>query len=57
MEKMRKVIAKTYCDFGEAGRVDELCKHYSYKGALSQYKKIWDIYHRLHGWKVWQEAV
>jgi len=54
---MRKVVAITYCDFGEAGRKDKLAKHYTFKGALSGYQTAWNTYHRLHGWKVWQEAV
>ena len=57
MRKMRRIVAITYCDFGQAGRVDELQKHFTFKGALSGYKKIWDIYHRGYGWKVWQETV
>ena len=56
-QRMRKVIAITYCDFGQAGRADNMGNHYSFKGALSGYKKVWDIYHRIHGWKVWQEKV
>ena len=56
MKKMRKVVARTYCDFGEAGRETEIGIHYTFKGALSQYKRLWDIYHRLHNSKVWQKA-
>jgi len=55
--KMKKPVAITYCDFGKEGRKDEIRKHYSFKSALSGYKKIWDIYHRLSGWKVWQEEI
>ena len=53
MEQQVKVI--TFCDFGQPNRADILSNHYTFKGALSGYKHAWDIYHRIHGWKVWQE--
>jgi len=52
---MRKVLARTYCDFGTDGRADQISQHYTFKGALSGYKSAWNIYHRIHRWKVWQE--
>jgi len=47
----------TYCDFGTPGRRTVIGKHFSFASAVRQYKRLWDIYHRLHHYKVWQEGV
>ena len=50
-----KVI--TYCDFGVDGKKQELAKHKTFKTAVNQYRRLWDVYHRIHGWAVWQEEI
>lgn len=56
MKANKDVKVITYCDFGEEGRKDVLVQHRNFSTALRQYKKLWDVYHRIHGWKVWQEV-
>jgi len=48
-------VAKTVCDFGEVGREETLTHHYYLSTAFRAYRKHWDIYHKIHGWKVWIE--
>ena len=55
MSKDNKVI--TYCDFGEQGRKSELARHRTIATAMRQYARLWDVYGRKHGWKVWQEPI
>ena len=57
MAAKKDVKVIMFCDFGEPGRQDALARHYSFKTAANQYKRLWGIYHRIHGWKVWQEEV
>ena len=47
----------TYCDFNTPGRRTVIGRHYSFETAARQYKRLWNTYHRLNGWKVWQEEV
>jgi len=48
----------TRCDFGEGYcREDVLSRHGTLKSAISQYGRLWKIYHRIHKWKVWLEEV
>ena len=55
----RMVNAKvlTFCDFGEEGRKTQIGQHLTYATAMAQYARLWNTYHRLHGYKVWQEEV
>lgn len=48
---------QTKCDFGVNGREDIMGRHRTMKTALNQYGRIWEIYHKIHGWKVWLEAI
>ena len=46
----------TFCDFGDRKRVDLLGRHHTFETAARAYKRVWGIYHRLHGWRVWQSV-
>lgn len=50
-----KVI--TFCDFGTPNRRDEIGRHLTFATAMRQYARLWEIYGRLHQWRVWQEVV
>ena len=52
-----KYKVKTYCDFSEPNRKEEIGRHKTLATASRQYQKIWNIYHRIHGHRVWQEEV
>jgi hypothetical protein len=52
-----QVVAVTLCDFGDALRKDELRYHFSVDTAKKAYNKIRNIYHGIHGWRVWQETL
>ena len=54
--KSSKPVVLTYCDFGTPGRRTVIGRHFSLTSAHNQYKRLWDIYHRLHHDKVWQEV-
>lgn len=56
-KKVGDHVVVTMTDFGQPGRRSEIGRHYTLAAAGRQYKRIWDIYHRLHGHKVWQETV
>ena len=47
----------TLCDFGTPGRRTIIGRHKNMTTASNQYARIWKIYHKLHGWKVWQEEI
>lgn len=52
-----KHVVITLCDFGYRGRADVLQYHLSEESAKRAYKKILKIYHKIYGWRVWQEEV
>lgn len=52
-----KYKVATYCDFGESNRKTVIRKHMSFTTAGKAYIALWNIYHRIHGWKVWQEII
>lgn len=47
----------TYTDFSEPHRKELLGKHKNFKTAANRYRFFWDIYHRIHGHRVWQEEL
>lgn len=55
--KNNKCKAVTLCNFGNANRRDILQKHISKDTAKKAFRKIQNIYHRIHGWRVWQETL
>lgn len=48
---------RTMCDFGEPFRADVLCEHKTFASAGRQYPRIWGIYGRMYGYRVWQEEI
>ncbi len=54
---MKKFKYITRCDFGSISRKTVLSRHYNLKSAINGYKKIFNIYHRIHNWTVWLEEV
>jgi hypothetical protein len=48
--------AITLCNFGNAHRRTVLQKHLSENTAKKSFKRIQNIYHGIHGWRVWQET-
>jgi len=54
---MVKYKVGTFCDFGQVGRRTCIRRHKTLRTAGNQYPRIWNIYGRLHGWKVWQEEL
>jgi hypothetical protein len=52
--KNPKVI--TYCDFGTPGRKTEIGRHLTFATAMRQYARLWEVYGRVHEWRVWQES-
>jgi hypothetical protein len=56
--QIRKVFkVKTYTDFGQAGRIEEIGKHYNIATAMRQYARIWEVYGRRGGARVWQKMI
>ena len=47
----------TFTDFNQPGRRAVIGRHKTFGTAATQYKRIWNIYHRLHGYRVWQEVI
>ena len=45
----------TCCDFSTLGRVDDIYNHTSEATAFRAWKKLTDIYHKLHHHRVWIE--
>lgn len=43
----------TFTDFGEPPRRDVIGRHKTVETAIRQYRRIWRIYHRLHGHRTW----
>ena len=58
MVKQRKFEYEyvTLCDFGTPNRRDALGKHKNLATANRQYARLWRIYGKLHGYKVWLET-
>ena len=47
----------TFTDFNQPGRRAVIGRHKTFTTAGRQYPRIWEIYGRLHKYKVWQEVV
>ena len=43
----------TFTDFGEPPRREVIGRHKTRATAIRQYRRIWDIYHKLHGHRTW----
>lgn len=56
-ERVKNPKVITFCDFGDEGRKTELARHKTFATAMRQYARLWQVYHRISGWKVWQEEV
>ena len=54
---LKKIVAFTCTDFGQEGRREVLSTHFTLKAAKNQYGRLWEIYGRLHKYKVWLEEV
>jgi hypothetical protein len=45
--------AATMCDFGQSGKEHIVRGHKTVANAHRAYRRIWNIYHHLWGFKVW----
>ena len=54
---MSEFMAKTYCDFGDADRKDELSSHFTIETAKRQFARKAKIYNGIHKWRVWTEVL
>lgn len=45
------------CDFGNSNRKEILSRHETKKSALNRYSKLWNVYHAIHGYKIWLDKI